>query len=97
MNKIIFKGDCNYIDIHHNKAVNLDINGTAVNAEIDSPDCSAELMDNISFIHNHVNEEELAKNAKDILVKECNLTEKQADAMVNVSIILEKNKYGNKD
>lgn len=51
---------------------------------------SAELMDNISFIPNSVNEEELVNTAKDILVKECNLTEEQADAMANMAMILEK-------
>lgn len=58
---------------------------------------SAELMDNISFVPNSVNEEELVSIAKNILIEECNLTEKQADAMANMSLILEKSKYGNKN
>jgi hypothetical protein len=52
MNKLIFKGDCEYIDIHHNKTVNLDVNNTVVKIENSSPNCSAELMDQISFIKN---------------------------------------------
>ena len=59
--------------------------------------CSAELMDNISFVPNSVNKEELVNTAKNILVEECNLTEEQADAMANMSLILEKSKYGNKN
>ena len=51
MNKIIFKGDCNYIEVHHNKTVNLDVNSAAINVEENEPKSSAELMDQISFIY----------------------------------------------
>ena len=58
MNKIIFKDDCNYIEVHHNKTVNLDVNSTTINVldvnniTENEPKSSAELMDQISFIKN---------------------------------------------
>ena len=51
MNKVIFKGDCNYIEVHHNKTVNLDVDSATINVEENEPKSSAALMEEISFIN----------------------------------------------